>query len=590
MPKLAGGHLIAQYLVEEGVSYVFGVSGHGNVGLLNALYEYQDNIKTISVHHEQVAGHMADAYFRVKHQPVMVTTSTGPGTTNLPNSLATALMDSSAFLALTANVPTSQFNHGPFQELNRHFQAETSVAFRPFVKQAFNATNLEMLPTTLRLAFKSMLTGRPGPVQLDVPFNLFLEEDDLEVPDPNLWRRGISNRTGASPDDIRNALYLLLNAERPLILVGHGVVLSEGAAELRKLAEILNIPVVQSSNGKGVVDSRTHFSLGGVGRNGSFTANRASSQCDVLLAIGTRFDDRMSSSWLPGYTFNIPPTHLIHVDIDYNEISRNFPATLGIQADAKTMLEQMLDEVGNNQVKPSGSYKEWWTQIEEWHMEWQEHIMQAQESDAVPIRPERLMSEMRKVIPEDAIVVPDSGAHHNWMVQFWDTYCPGTLIQTVGYASMGFGVCGVLGAKLAAPDNVCLAVVGDGGMLMTPQAIPTAVEYNIPVVWLVWNDYGYGAIRGLQLSTWGREYTTSFLHQDTGQTYKADLCKMAEAFGAGAARVENPDDIGDVIESAIASDRPYLIDIVIDPKANAPTVGSWHLPPLPPAQPSFPPN
>jgi acetolactate synthase-1/2/3 large subunit len=585
--KLNGGHLIAQYLVEERVPYVFGVSGHGNVGLLNVLYDYRDQIKAVSVHHEQVAGHMADAYFRVAHRPVMTFTSTGPGTLNLPMSLATALMDSSAFLALTANVATSQYNRGPFQELNRHYQAESSHALRPFVKKAFNPTRIEMLPIALRQAFKAMLTGRPGPVQVDVPFNLFLEEGDVEVPEADGWRRNVSNRIGASRQDISRILDMLVRAERPLILAGHGVVLSEGAAALRDVAEALDIPVVHSPNAKGVVDSRSRFALGGIGRNGSYPANEAAKQCDVLLTVGCRFDDRMTSSWLPGYTFEIPPTRLIHVDIDPDEIGRNFPVVLGIPADAKTVLEQLLDAVRREEVQVSNNAS-WWDQIAGWQSEWQAHLKPLRESEATPVRPERLMAEMRKVIPDDAILLPDSGTHHNWMVQMWDANQPGTLLQTVGFASMGFGVCGVLGAKLAAPERTCIAVVGDGGMMMTPQAIPTAVEYNIPVVWLVWNNHAYGAIRDLQLSVWDREYTTSFCNQDTGELYHADLPGLAKSFGAGGARVERPGEIGDVIRTAIDENRPYLVEIVIDREAKAPAVASWHLPPLPPARPNFP--
>jgi acetolactate synthase-1/2/3 large subunit len=585
MTVMNGGRVIAEYLVAEGVPYVFGVSGHGNIGLLNELAEVRDRVRAISVHHEQVAGHMADAYFRVAHRPVATFTSTGPGSANLPMSLATALTDSSAFLAITANVPTSQFNRGPFQELNRHVQAEGSQALRPFTKRVFNPTRVDMLPSALRQAFKVMTSGKPGPVNVDVPFNVFVEEADVEIQDPATWRDGISTRVGASPEDIARVLELLGRAQRPLILVGNGVTISEGAVELRDLAERLGIPVAFAPNGKGVLDARHPLALGGLGRNGTLPGNEAAKQADVLLAIGVRFDDRITSGWVPGATFNIPPTRLIHVDIDPDEVGRNYPVTLGIVADARTVIRQLL--AATTSAAAGSARSAWLERIEAWQATWVAEVSRRFAVSDEPLRPERVVAEMRRVVPEDAIVLPDSGSHHNWLVQFWDTYQPQTLLQTHGFASMGFGVCGVLGAKLAAPDRAAIAVSGDGGMLMTPQAIPTAVEHDIPVVWVVWNNGGYGAIRDLQHAIWGREYTTSFLHEASGEPYRADLPGLARSYGAEGVRVTHPDQIGDAIAGAIASRRPTLVEIPIDPSAKPPAVGSWQLPPLAPFAPNF---
>lgn len=586
MTRLNGGRIIAEYLAAEGVPYVFGVSGHGNVGLLNELLEVRDRVTAISVHHEQVAGHMADAFFRVTHRPVATFTSTGPGTLNLPMSLATALTDSSGWLAITANVPTSQANRGPFQELNRHIQAESSSALRPFAKRVYTPSRTEMLPQALRQAFKTLMTGRPGPVVVDVPYNLFVEEADVEMPDPREWHQGVSNRAGASPDDVARVVDLLLEAERPLILAGNGVTLSEGATELRQLAAILDLPVTTAPNGKGVVDPRDRHSIGSLGRNGTLPGNEAARTADLILALGVKFDDRMSSGWVPGATFSIPPTRLVHIDIDPEEVGRNYPVSLGIVADARTLLQQLIAEVSaRGSVRGRHADGRWWQDIERWRAQWVRLAAEAMGSDARPIRPERLVKELRAAIPEDAIVLPDSGSHHNWLVQYWDTYHPATLLQTNGFASMGFGVCGVLGAALAAPDRPAIAMVGDGGMLMTPQAIPTAVEYGIPAIWIVWNNNGYGAIRDLQMGIWGREYTTSFLHQDSGEIYRADLPGLARAYGADGLLVDSPDQIGDAVRAAIAARRPTLIEVPIDPLAKPASVGSWQLPPLDPFKP-----
>src|SRR6267154_3250827 len=230
MARMKGADLITGHLVRNKIPYVFGICGHGNVGMLDSLYQARDKVKLVSPRHEQVAGHMADAYFRVKHQAVATLTSCGPGSANLVMALAVAQTDSSALLAITANVPTSQFNRSPFQEINRHYQADFVNVIRPVVKRSFQPTRVDMLPLALRQATTTMLSGRPGPVNLDIPFNVFQEEDDVEVP-PASPKLG-AQRSGAAPDDIAAALAMILAAKKPVLFVGHGVTLSEASAEL----------------------------------------------------------------------------------------------------------------------------------------------------------------------------------------------------------------------------------------------------------------------------------------------------------------------------------------------------------------------
>ena len=296
MAKRKGAELIAEFLVKEKIPYVFGICGHGNVGLLDALYDVADKVKLVSPRHEQVAGHMADGYFRVKHRPVATLTSTGPGSANLIMALAVAQTDSSALLALTANVPTSQFNRGPFQELNRHNQADFPNVVRPVVKRSFQPTRAEMLPLALRQAATTMTSGRPGPVNVDIPFNLFREETEAELEAP--WDGYLTRRSGASNEDVAKALELLLAARRPVMFIGHGVTLSEASSELTALAKRLAIPVISSPNGMGCLDMEHPLSLGFIGRNGAYPANQAGRHADLVLALGARFDDRSSSSWM----------------------------------------------------------------------------------------------------------------------------------------------------------------------------------------------------------------------------------------------------------------------------------------------------
>ena len=273
MPSMKGAEIITEYLVRNKIPYVFGICGHGNVGMLDALHAARDRIRLVSPRHEQVAGHMADAYFRVRHEPVATLTSCGPGSANIVMPLAVALSDSSALLAITANVPTSQFNRSPFQEINRHYQADFVNVIRPVVKRSFQPTRVDMLPLALRQATTAMLSGRPGPVNLDIPYNVFQEEDDVELP-PAAPAFG-TQRSGAAPEQVAAALEMILQAKRPVFFVGHGVTLSEASEELTELARKLGIPVIASPNGFGCLDMTDPLSLGFIGRNGAYPANEA---------------------------------------------------------------------------------------------------------------------------------------------------------------------------------------------------------------------------------------------------------------------------------------------------------------------------
>jgi acetolactate synthase-1/2/3 large subunit len=582
-----GGEIIVEYLAREKVPYVFGLCGHGNVGLLDALYDRTDAIKTISTRHEQTAGHMADAYFRVAHRPVATLTSCGPGSANLPIALACAFMDSSALLAITGNIPTSQFNRAAFQETYRHFQADFPSVIRPYVKRSWQPTRTDMLPTALRQAFATMLGGRPGPVNLDVPFNVFKEPADVDIPEPGAWREGISSRSGGDPDAIRRAVGLLRAARRPLIYVGHGVTLSEGTDELTSFARRLRIPVIFSPNGFGALDMADPLALGFVGRNGVFHANEAARTCDVLLALGVRFDDRSSSSWIPGYSFNIPPTRLIHVDIDGEEIGRNYPVHQGIVGDARTVLRQLLAAGETEGPEPAGR-DGWLADIAKWRAQWDAFVRPHWRSEAEPIHPQRVVQALRAVLPDDGIILPDVGVHHNWVVQFWSARRPRTLLNSWGFGAMGFGVCGVLGAKLAAPDRPCVSVCGDGGFMMRPDVLCTAVEYGIPAVWVIWNNFAYGGIRDIQMGMLAkREIATSFVREKDGRLVNPDFVALARACGADGIRVERPGDLAGAIEHAIKAETPFVLDVHVDRDIRPPGVGTWELPPLPYGEPAF---
>jgi acetolactate synthase I/II/III large subunit len=594
-----GAELIADYLVQARVPYVVTLCGHGNLGMLDALAARQDEITTISVHHEAAAGFIADAYYRVRRSPLATLTSCGPGSAQLLVALGTALMDSSALLAITGDVPATQFGRMPFQELGRHYQADFPGAARPYVKRSFQATRTDQLPVMLPQAFGAMLSGRPGPVNLDVPLNVFAEPAPSGV-SPAL--AGPLPRSAAAPADVAAALDLLLRAERPVIVVGQGA--GDGAlpsdnpgspddlaAELAAFAADAGIPMLSSPAGKDLGTGELY--LGAAGRNGTLQANRAARHADVILALGTRFDDRSTSSWLPGYTYAIPPTRLIHVHGDPEEIGRNYPVTLGISAHVATVVGQLRR--GLLARRPAGApgasgapgRARWRSLVREWGEEWEQHVAPARAADTVPLHPARVLAELRAALPADGILLSDVGAHHNWIVQEWRPGGPGTLLQSWGFAAMGFGVAGVLGARLAAPSRAVAAVVGDGGFLMLPSAVATAVQYGLPAIWLVWNNGGFISIRDQQRGYFGRELATSFRYAVSGAPYRCDFAAMARAMGADGMRAETAADLGAALKTALDSGHPTVIDVPVDAEVPQPAVATWDLPPLSYPEPDF---
>lgn len=586
MPNMKGGQLIAETLVNEEIPYVFGICGHGNVGILDALYDVKDDVQLISPRHEQCAGHMADAYYRVKHRPVATLTSTGPGSANMVMSLATALSDSSAFLCITANVPTSQHNRAPFQELYKHNQADFAQVMRPVVKRSFQPSRVDMLPLALRQALDTMVTGRPGPVNLDIPYNVFQEECDVEIPPKSHLDR--PHRPAANDADIKAVVELLAASHKPVLFIGHGATLAQAGPELAELQERYRIPVITSPNGMGCVPSNDPLTLGFIGRNGAYAANQAGRHADLVITVGTRFDDRSSSTWHPGYSWNFPTTKLVHVDIDPQELGRNYATDVGIVADAKVFTRQLLNAI---QTKPEIDVKRfgpWVDEVKGWVRQWETFVQPHFEDSTSPLRPEFVVGQLQKILPDDVILALDSGVHHNWFMQFWKPQRAQSMLNSWGYSSMGFGVCGVLGAQLAAPDRPCVAVVGDGGFTMAPYVLCTAVEYQLPVVWIVWNNFAWGAIRDLQYGLFdGREIGTAFYNGETGERYNPDFAAWARACGADGMTVKRPQDLAPAVEQALKNRRPCLIDVHVDSEIRPPSTGTWQLPPIAFKEPAF---
>ena len=583
-----GADVIVDYLIRQRVPYLVGVCGHGILGLLDAAYDRQDEITTISAHDERVAGFIADAYYRVAGRPIATYTSCGPGSVNIMMAIAGAMYDSSAMLAITGNVPTSQFNRGPFQESGKYFQGDFPSAIRHYVKRSFQAVRPEMLPLMLSQAFALMTAGRPGPVNLDVPLNVFVEDVPEDVPVPR-WRPEAVTPPAPSAQALRDAAALLSAAARPVIVAGNGAMAPRARTLIRELAVTLGIPVVTTPLGKGVLDEADDLCLGPTGRNGTYAANKAARTADVILAVGTRFDDRATSSWIPGVTYSIPPTRLIHVDIDPQEFGRNYEPELAVIADVAEFAAGLLATMAGRDAAPPGRRQDWLRETRSWKRQWAADIAARQADPAIPIRPDRLVAELQRAVPADAIVLADVGTHHNWLLQQFAALPRGRLLQAWGFAAMGFGVGGVIGAKLAAPGSPAVTVCGDGCFLMHANAVATAVEYDIPAVWVVWNNAGYGSIRGQQAAFFGpdREIATRFRRAATGELYSTDISAIARAMGADGARIDSPDEVADAVEAAIKSDRPTVLDVRVDAATAAPATGSWDLPPLPGPVPDY---
>jgi acetolactate synthase-1/2/3 large subunit len=398
----------------------------------------------------------------------------------------------------------------------------------------------------------------------------------------------VSQRSPGDPEGLQKAIELLSGAQRSVILAGQGALLSEATPELTAFAQLMRIPVVTSPNGKGAIDERHELAFGASGRNASYAANEACKNADVILALGCSFDDRATSAWLPGYTFSIPPTSLIQVDIDSSEIGRNYPVYLGIVADVKACLGALarLAE-GKSAGARTARMDQWLGKLNDCRDIWNKYQDPLAQSDQTPIRPERLVKGLSRVIPENAIVATDVGVHHNWLVQLWQARKPRHFLQSWGFAAMGFAASGILGAKLAAPDQPAIAVVGDGSFLMTPHILGTAVEYDIPAVWVIWNNYGYTSIRDIQLGNFKRELATSFRRQKTGEPYSPDFAMLARSFGVDSATVEKAGDLEGAIEHAIRADKPYLVEVRVERDILPVATGSWSLPPLPHPEPNF---
>jgi acetolactate synthase-1/2/3 large subunit len=522
---MTGGQIVAEYLVREGMPYLFGVPGHGNTALLDAFVDRRDEIKLVQAIHEQGAAHMADAFYRVARKVCGVFTSIGPGAANTAMGVANAYIDSIPLLLLTGSVHTYMRGRGVLQELERTHWANFPRMMEPVVKRWWQPSRVDQLANVLHLAFNVMLEGRRGPAYIDLPMDIQAEDAEIaSLPEP-VTRRP-HGRAHGDPQMVDRVAQTLLKAERPMIVIGGGVVASQAERELQAVAEFIGCPMTVTWMGKGAIAEDHPLYAWPCGDLGSISGNTLTREADVILAVGCRFTDRTSSSFRRGVTFNIPPTKLLQIDLDPYEIGKNYPVEVGLVGDAKATLEDLLRCLTGLSKPRDYANSAYFARIQKLKAEWQEALRPSRESTNTPM--------------------------------------------TISRA---------IGAKFAAPDRQVVAIVGDGSFLQTIEELAMAAQYDIPAIFLVMNNFGWECIKNLQTTQFGpdRAIATKFGKPD-GTPFSANLAAIAQGFGCHGERVENPNEVGPALRRAIASGRPAVVEALCSrelPGSALTTTGWW---------------
>lgn len=575
--NLSGAQMIAEFLVKAEVPYVAGIPGHGIWTLLDAFVDYADRIKPIQAMHEQGAVHLADGYYRACGRPIAAFTSIGPGAANAVMGVATAYVDSQALMLLTGSPHTYMRGHTVLQEIERVQWANFPRVMEPITKQTWQPSRVEQLPFVLQRAWSQMLTGRPGPVHLDLPMDVQAEAADVEVPGPAPFLP--HGRARPDANATQAAARRLMTAQRPVIVAGGGVILAAAAPELLALAEHLGAPVVTTWMGKGAIPEDHDLNAWSVGDTASTSGNALAAEADVLLAVGCRFTDWSASSYRKGVSFAIPPTALIQLDVEPREIGKNYPVAIGIVADAKPGLADLLAaarDVGPARFDRAGAY---FQRIQLLKGAWDRLCSERRDSDAVSMTQARATRELRAALDRRAIVVTGAGIVQAIIRQEFPVYEPRTHLTSGGFSSMGFTVPAAIGAKLAQPDRQVVAVAGDGDFLQTMQEIAVAAMEDLPVLFVVFNNYGWGSIKGGQLATFGRSAAVDFMRR--GQPYSPHFANIAGEFGIPGQRVQEPAQVAPAIARALATGGPALVEVMVArdfPAAGTNKVGWWDVP------------
>nr|WP_314435003.1 thiamine pyrophosphate-binding protein [uncultured Brevundimonas sp.] len=568
---VTGAIFMAQCLKAEGVEKVFGQCGHTNYALIDACQRL--GIDYVSFRHEQQAVHAADAYYRVSKKLAVINVHLSPGLTNTVTGVASAAMDGTPMVVITGNTPTYHHPREAHQSMRLHADASQGDIFRPICKRVWRVDDAKFLPEVMHRALNIAQTGRPGAVLLDIPMDVFSQK--IEAEPVTRSRRPNFPRSMGDAEGVAEAARLLAQAANPVIFAGNGVAMSGAFDELRVLAERLQAPVATTLVGKGVFPETHPLSVGTTGIWGARAANDTTRNADVILAVGTAFGEADCSSWRPEHTFAIPGSTLIQIDIDPQEIGKSYPVDIGILGDAKAVLGQLAEALGA-EPRAAGLVQAQAEAVAARKAAWREELKDTQLIDTKPIHPARLLMELSKAAPDDAVFVTDVGWNKNGAGQQLEIASPAGFITSGGMATMGYSPGAAVGAKLGAPDRKVLGLVGDGGLMSVLGALTTAVELDIPVLWVLFNNFCYSTIRTVGSTYFDNKYGTEFRTPD-GELYNPDFQMLAKSFGIASALIEEPEDLEAGIRDALAKDVPFLLEVRTRGDVPMPRTGYWDI-------------
>lgn len=529
--QLTGAEIVVECLKEQGVDTVFGYPGGTILNVYDALYKHSDEIRHILTSHEQGAAHAADGYARATGRVGVCLATSGPGATNLVTGIATAYMDSVPVVAITCNVNLPLLGKDTFQEV------DIAGVTMPITKHGYIVKDVTKLADMIRKAFRIAREGRPGPVLVDITKDVTANTCEYEKKEPLPFK----NSCKYTDADIENAVALMKEAKRPFIYVGGGAVISGAYREVRKLAEILDTPVCDTLMGKGVMDGHDPKYTGMVGMHGTKASNFGVSECDLLIALGARFSDRVignAAKFASG-------AKVLHIDIDAAEIDKNIKTTASIVGDLKEILTKINEKLPKQQ-----------------HTEWMAHIEDLKEKyplsyDSSKLSCPYIMQEIDRITKGEAIITTDVGQHQMWASQYYTYTMPRTFLSSGGLGTMGYGLGACIGAQLGQPDKICINIAGDGCFRMNMNELATASHYNIPIIEVVINNHVLGMVRQWQTLFYGKRYSQTVLSE------QVDYCMVAKGLGCEAIRVSKKEEVADAIQKAIDLKKPVLIECII---------------------------
>ncbi|KOO07879.1 acetolactate synthase 3 large subunit [Vibrio hepatarius] len=544
---LSGAEMVVQSLIEEGVEQIFGYPGGSVLDIYDALHAKTENIKHVLVRHEQAATHMADGYARATGKPGVVLVCSGPGATNTITGIATAYMDSIPMIVISGNVPNNLIGNDAFQE------CDIVGVSRPVVKHSFLVKKAEDIPETVKKAFYIATTGRPGPVVIDLPKDVMNPQIKLPYEYPeSISMRSYKPTTTGHKGQIKKGLKALLEAKKPVLYVGGGAVISQADEYLLKLAEALNLPVVSTLMGLGAFPGTHNNSLGMLGMHGTYEANMAMHNADLIFGVGVRFDDRTTNN-LEKYC---PNAKVMHIDIDPSSISKNVKADLPIVGSAEKVLESMvtlLEEQGA--VNDSEALESWWKDIQVWR----DRQCLSYETSPERIKPQQVIETLHKLTNGEAYVASDVGQHQMFAALYYPFSKSRRWINSGGLGTMGFGLPAGMGVKFAKPNEEVVVVTGDGSIQMNIQELSTAMQYDIPVKIINLNNRFLGMVKQWQDIIYQGRHSNSYMSS------VPDFAAIAEAYGHVGIRIETPDQLESGLKQALdMKDRLVFVDINVD--------------------------